>query len=114
MTIFRRTFLTVASLVTAVALSGCCVTSVSSKRSCQTPAVQPDNIQPNYEQTIPQGIAPDESWPNVTPPVETAPAPEPYVPPTPAPSSASRNFGAKTTMKMRQFGDGLRDAFTRS
>lgn len=109
MTTFHRTSLAVASLIMAVALSGCCVTSVSSKRACETPAVQP-----SYEQAIPQGIAPEEPWPNMTRPVETAPAPEPYVPPTPVPSSASRKFGAKTSMKLKQYGDDLRDTFTRS
>lgn len=111
MTNYPRIAFAFASVALSVALSGCCVTGVSTKRACQTPAVQP-----SYEQAIPQGIAPEEAWPTdvVQPPVETAPAPQPYVPPAPTPSSAARNMGTKTTMKIRQFSDSLRDTFTRS
>lgn len=100
-----------ASLALAITLSGCCVTSISSKRVCQEPAAA---CQPNYEQTIPQGINPSETWPMETPP-PIEPAPQPYVPPAPVPPSAAKaKLGTKTTSMMRQFGDGLRDTFTRS
>ena len=100
----RRTILAIASVSIAISLSGCCVTSISSRKSCQTPA---SNYQPTYE-PIPQGIGPAEIMPPAAPP---PPAP---VPPAPSPTSTMRNFGTRTTQLMQSWGDSMRDTFTRS
>ena len=99
MTNFRRTLLPVAALGVAITLSGCCVTSISCRKA-QTPC---PNCQPAYE-PIPQGIGPMD-------PAPPEPTPLPSVPP--APTSANRSFGVKTTAAIREFGDSVRDTFTR-
>jgi len=106
MTNIRRTILAIASVSIAITLSGCCVTGISSRKSCQTPAA---NYQPTYE-AIPQGIGPAE----FPPPAESGPAPTPIIPPapTPTPTSTQRNFGTRTTQMMRSWGDSMRDTFT--
>lgn len=103
MTNFRRTALAFASLSLAVSLSGCCVTSITSRKVCEAPNA---NCQPVYEQPIPQGISPGDT------PLPVEQPPQPFVPP--APSSAKATIGTKTTQMMRSFGDQVRDTFTRS
>lgn len=105
MTNLRKPLLAMLAVGVAVGLSGCCVTSLSSRKVCQSPAT--DCQQPVYE-PIPQGIAPMDS---IEPPApEPLPAPAP-VPPSPA--SANRGFGVRTTSMMRQLGDQVRDTFVR-
>ena len=94
-----RTLFPIAALGLAITVSGCCVTSISSRKvaaPCQT-------CQPVYD-SIPQGIGP------MDPPSEV-PAPTPFVPPTP--STTQRNFGARTTQAFREMGDSIRDTFRR-
>lgn len=95
---FRRFLLTIASICVASSLSGC-VTSISCRKSCDTPG---QGCPQTYE-AIPQGIEPAEA-----PLIEPPPAPVP-----PAPASASRGWGAKTTSTLREMGDSVRDTFTR-
>ena len=95
----RRTLLPIAALAVAITLSGCCVTSMS----CRKAQATCPNCQPAYE-PIPQGIGPMD-------PAPLEPAPQPFVPP--APTSSSRSFGVKTTAAIREFGDSVRDTFTR-
>lgn len=103
MTNIRKPLLAMLAIALAVGLSGCCVTSLSSRKINQSPDCQ----QPVYE-PIPQGIAPMESIEPPSPEPQPAPAPLP-----PAPSSADRGLGTRTTMMMRQFGDQMRDTFAR-
>ncbi len=105
MTSLRRTILAIASVSIAISLSGCCVTSISSRKSCQTPAT---NYQPTYE-PIPQGIGPAEF-----PPPAAEPAPTPAIPPAPMPTSTKRSLGTRTTQMMQSWGDSMRDTFMRS
>ncbi|MFO1041839.1 MAG: hypothetical protein U0941_08640 [Planctomycetaceae bacterium] len=93
----RKIALTLASLTIATTLSGCCVTSISCRKACDTPSC-PQTYEP-----IPQGIGPVES-----PALEPAPTPVP-----PSPASANRGFGTKTTSAVREMSDSLRDTFTR-
>lgn len=99
MTSLRRIVLATLSICVAVTLSGCCVTSMTCRKSCQT-AVP---YQQAYE-AVPSDVGP------ITPPPPIEPAPTP-VPPSPA--SAKRNLGTKTTQMMHSFGDSMRDTFTR-
>jgi hypothetical protein len=105
---FRRAFLTLSVLGLAAVSSGCCITSISSRKVCEQPAAA------CYEQPIPQGIGP-ENAPVVAPIPPDAPAeqpPQPFVPP--APSSAKGRMGVRTTKMIREFGDSVRDTLTRS
>lgn len=105
MTNLRKPLLAMLALSVAIGLSGCCVTSLSSRKVCQSPA--PDCQQPVYE-PIPQGIPPMDSIEPPSPEPLPAPAPVP-----PSPASANRGLGTRTTMMMRQFGDQMRDTFVR-
>lgn len=105
MTNFRKPFLAMLAVGVAVGLSGCCVTSLSSRKVCQSPAT--DCQQPIY-QPIPQGIPPMDSLEPPAPEPLPTPAPVP-----PAPSSANRGLGVRTTSMMRQLGDQMRDTFVR-
>lgn len=105
MTNLRKPLLAILAVGVAVGLSGCCVTSLTSRKVCQSPAT--DCQQPVYE-PIPQGIAPMDSIDPPAPEPLPAPAPVP-----PAPSSANLGLGTRTTMMMRQFGDQMRDTFVR-
>ena len=98
MTKLRRIVLSFACLSIACTLSGCCVTSFSSRKSCQTPDAACQNYEP-----IPQGIGPVEA-----PLLEPAPTPVP-----PSPASANRGFRGRSTSMIRQMGDSMRDTFTR-
>ncbi|MBS0207041.1 MAG: hypothetical protein JSS49_29545 [Planctomycetes bacterium] len=99
----QRAVLAMTSVCVAVAMSGCCVTSISCRKSCQTNAAP---CQQEYYEPIPSDVGP------ITPPpaLEQAPAPTP-VPPSPA--SAKRSLGTRTTQMVHSIGDSLRDTFTR-
>lgn len=104
MTVSRSAFFTIAAVVCAVGLSGCCVTGVSIRKPCQD--CQPQNYEP-----IPQGIGPAEPMPGVQPVPGVEPAPEPIVPPSP--STSKRNLGTSTTMLMHTMTERVKDMFER-
>ena len=95
MTNFRFARSLIAATCLAVVASGCCVTSMKLRG-----AQQPTPLETPYESgllPIPQGAPPS---------FEAAPSPVP-----PAPTSAARDFGEKTTAFFRSAGGKMKHAF---